>query len=130
MLKNLGWAFCTNICNSSFLNECFSSTFFFVKRQCAALKELEFYMENTTFGPNKFAKGTIITVNSLIGLHGYLKEKFGIKYFMCSHVDQAQCPHQKFNWISYPLNKIFIGWKGTLQGFKKYFASNPRKSGI
>ena len=54
--------------------------------------KLEYYMKNTQFGANKFQKGTIITVNSLIGLHSYLKEKYGVNYLMCSHVDQARAP--------------------------------------
>lgn len=61
---------------------------FFLQQQVAVLREFEFYMENTIFGANKFQKGAIITVNSLIGLQKYMNEKYGIKYLMCSHVDQ------------------------------------------
>ena len=46
-------------------------------------------MENSKVGPNvKCFKGGIITVNSILGLHKYIFEKYQIKYLMTSHVDQ------------------------------------------
>ena len=45
-------------------------------------------MKNTKFGRNKFSKGSIITVNSVINLQLYIEKNFGVKYLMTSHVDQ------------------------------------------
>ena len=47
-------------------------------------------MLNMKFGSNynKFQKGSILTIVSLVSLHKYLERKFGLKYLMTSHIDQ------------------------------------------
>jgi hypothetical protein len=47
-------------------------------------------MLNMKFGSNynKFQKGSILTIVSLVSLHKYLQRKFGLKYVMTSHIDQ------------------------------------------
>ena len=65
-------------------------SFCFLQEQYARLKTFEYYMLNMKFGSNynKFQKGSILTIVSLVSLHKYLQRKFGLKYVMTSHIDQ------------------------------------------
>ena len=50
---------------------------------------MEDYMENTVFSrENKFQKGMVIWIKSLIGLHKYMQQTYQIPYLMTSHVNQ------------------------------------------
>ena len=70
----------------------------FYKDQCAVLDELEEHMLTIEFinlVPNakggskiRFQEGIITTCRGIRGLQTYLREKHGLPYLMCSHVDQ------------------------------------------
>ena len=62
--------------------------------QKAVLEELRWYMLKTKFGFNYFAQGIIMYIESLYGLHDYLKTKFDLSYLLTSHVENDH--HERF----------------------------------
>ena len=62
--------------------------------QKAVLEELRWYMLETKFGSNYFAEGIIMYIESLYGLHDYMKTKFDLPYLLTSHVENDH--HERF----------------------------------
>ena len=68
--------------------------YIFTEDQKAVLEELRWYMLKTKFGFNYFAQGIIMYIESLYGLHDYLKTKFDLEYLLTSHVENDH--HERF----------------------------------
>ena len=62
--------------------------------QKAVLEELKFYMLKTKFGANFFQPGILTYIESLYGLHDYMKTKFDLPYLLTSHVENDH--HERF----------------------------------
>ena len=62
--------------------------------QKAVFEELRMYMIKTKFGPNFFAEGIRMYIDSLYGLHDYMKTKFDLGYTLTSHVENDH--HERF----------------------------------
>ena len=70
--------------------------YLYFEEQKAVLMELYWYMENTKFHSphNYFQEGFLVTINSLLGLQNYLKEKFDLPYLLTSKVTNDH--HERF----------------------------------
>ena len=64
--------------------------------QKAVFQELKNYMLNTKFGANGnfFREGILTYIESLYGLHNYMKTKFNLPYLLTSHVENDH--HERF----------------------------------
>ena len=64
--------------------------------QIKVLQELKLYMLNTKFGSNGnfFREGILTYIESLFGLHDYMKTKFDLPYLLTSHVENDH--HERF----------------------------------
>ena len=64
--------------------------------QKAVFQELKRYMLNTKFGANGnfFREGILTYIESLYGLHDYMKTKFNLPYLLTSHVENDH--HERF----------------------------------
>ena len=65
----------------------------YYQEQCEVLNELKWYMQNTDFkptvsAPNYFQKGIIRTIDSIFGLHAFMRDKLNLPYLMTSKCDQ------------------------------------------
>ena len=70
--------------------------YLYFEEQKAVLLELYWYIENTKFHSpyNYFQEGMLVTINSLLGLQSYLKEKFDLPYLLTSKVTNEH--HERF----------------------------------
>ena len=59
-----------------------------LQEQTAVLMELIFYLENTNFGTNRFAKGMICTIKAVLSLQKLLASKYKVPYLLTSRVLQ------------------------------------------
>ena len=62
--------------------------------QKAVLEELKMYMLKSKFGANFFQQGILTYIESLYGLHEYMKTKFELPYLLTSHVENDH--HERF----------------------------------
>ena len=62
--------------------------------QKAVFEELRMYMIKSKFGANYFAEGIRMYIDSLYGLHDYMKTKFDLGYTLTSHVENDH--HERF----------------------------------
>ena len=60
----------------------------YYQEQMEILEQLLHYMRETKFGPNKFAKGVIVTVTSIIQLHKLLSTEYNLPYLLTSRLTQ------------------------------------------
>ena len=59
-----------------------------LQEQTSVLMELIFYLENTNFGTNRFAKGMICTIKAVLSLQKLLASKYKVPYLLTSRVLQ------------------------------------------
>ena len=68
----------------------------FTADQNKVLEELKFYMLKSKFGggANFFQEGILTYIQSLYGLHDYMKTNFDLPYLLTSHVENDH--HERF----------------------------------
>ena len=72
-----------------FFKDKFKSAFrAYLEEQMEVLEQLQFNMENTKFGPNRFSDGFVLTSRAVIQLHKLMKDQFDCPFLMTSHICQ------------------------------------------